>query len=77
MHVKAHIYEQAGRKREALETWRVSARVSATAQLARYKVSELSAELGLPVSPEEQAPTYLMEQYESSKRMAVPRRGRL
>ena len=75
LHVKAHIYEQAGKQREALETWRVSAKVSSTDQLARYKVTKMSAEMGLPVPAEEQAPTYLMEQYEKHQLAAPSHKG--
>lgn len=73
LHVKAHIYEQAGRWNEALDTWRVSARVSSTDQLARRRIGELSAQLGIPMAPEEQAPSYLMER---PKELAVPSRNR-
>jgi tetratricopeptide (TPR) repeat protein len=60
LHVKAHILEQAGRWQEALEVWRMSARISSTDQLARRKVNEISAQLHLPMSAAEMAPSYLM-----------------
>ncbi len=72
LHVKAHIYEQAGELEKALETWRLAARISALDHHARRKVSELSAQLGLEVPPEELAPSYLLEQQAAPGRMEVP-----
>ena len=71
-HLKAHIYEVAGRLPEALQTWRVAARVNASNAYARRQVSVLSAKLGKPVAEEELAPSYLLEQREAPSRPEAP-----
>ncbi len=56
LHVKAHIYEEAGDLVRAREQWRLAAETMALNHHARYKVAELSSKLGLPV-PEH--PSYI------------------
>ena len=70
LHVKAHIYEQAGRTQEAFDTWRIAARLSSMDQQARRKTNELAAKLGIPLTPQEQAPSYLMQQ--QGQKLQVP-----
>jgi tetratricopeptide (TPR) repeat protein len=77
LHVKAHIYEVAGRDREALDTWRLAARLSAMDQEARRKTNELAAKLGVQLTPQERAPSYLLQQQQQqSERLQVPAHGR-
>ena len=74
LHVKAHIYEVAGREREALDTWRLAGRLSQMDQQARRRANELAAKLGVPLTPrEQQVPSFLLEQEE--QRLQVPSRG--
>ena len=49
MHLKAHIYEEAGELPRALDAWKVSAAAIVLDDQARRKIAELSEELGLPV----------------------------
>lgn len=72
LHIKAHIYEEAGRLDKALETWRIAGRLSALDHQAQRRVSELSAQLGVEVPPEEIAPSYLLKQREAPARLEVP-----
>lgn len=74
LHVKAHIYEQAGREREALDVWRLAARLSALDHQARRKANELAAKLGVTLLPSEQAPSYYLEQMQEPRRLEVPQR---
>ncbi|MEA3402026.1 MAG: tetratricopeptide repeat protein [Armatimonadota bacterium] len=69
LHLKAHIYEEAGQYEKALEQWRLAADVSALNHHAGYKVAELSELLGLPV-PEHAS--YIYKQ-QTRKRMAIER----
>ena len=71
LHIKAYIYERAGRLREALDTWQVAAKVTVLNQQAARKVEELSTQLGLPVPPEQRTPSFLLQQMEKG-RLAVP-----
>lgn len=48
LHLKAHIYEQAGDYMRAREQWQLAAETMALNHHARYKVAELSEHLGLP-----------------------------
>jgi tetratricopeptide (TPR) repeat protein len=75
LHVKAHIYEVAGRKHEALDTWRLAAKLSAMDQEARRKTNELAAALNVPLTPQEQAPSYLLQQMQPPGRLEVPGRS--
>ncbi len=61
LHLKAHIYEQSGDLRKALQWWQVAADTAALDAQARTKVAELSAELGLPV-PEEATHIFKQQQ---------------
>ena len=72
LHVKAHIYEVGGQERKALDTWRLAGRLSAMDQEARRKANELAKKLGVELTPQEQSPSYLLQQMEQPKRMAVP-----
>jgi len=63
LHLKAHIYEQQGDLRKALQWWQAGADAAALNAHARTKVAELSAELGLPV-PEEASHIYKQHQEE-------------
>jgi len=59
MHLKARIYEEAGQFRKALDVWKLAAESQALNDLARRRVAELSAQLGLPVP---KTPTYILQQ---------------
>lgn len=76
LHVKAHIYEVAGREREALDTWRLAARLSAMDHQARRKANELADKLGVELTPQERAPSYLLQQQQQAQRLQVPAHGR-
>lgn len=49
LHLKAHIYEQAGDLRKALQWWKVAAEASKLDNWARTKVADVSEQLDLPV----------------------------
>jgi tetratricopeptide (TPR) repeat protein len=68
LHMKAWVFEQAGRWRDALETWKLAAAVATLDYHARVRVAELSRKLGLE-APEYASDIYL--QREGGK-MAVP-----
>jgi hypothetical protein len=71
LHVKAHIYEVAGRDHEALDTWRLAARLSTLDHQARRKANELAEKLGVELTPrEKEAPSFLMQR--EGQRMQVP-----
>ncbi|HEY3396361.1 MAG TPA: tetratricopeptide repeat protein [Armatimonadota bacterium] len=76
LHIKAHIYEQAGRDDKALEVWTLAARLSAMDVEAKRKVAELSAKLGRPLSAQELAPSFLLEQKEKAIPLAVPQHAK-
>ena len=59
LHLKAHIYEKSGDVHRALDIWKLSADYRALDDLARRRVAELSAELGLPIP---KTPTYILRQ---------------
>ncbi len=61
LHLKAHIYEQAGQFVKARQQWQLAAETSALNHHARYKVAELSERLGLPV-PEHASYLYKQKQ---------------
>ncbi|NLO07654.1 MAG: tetratricopeptide repeat protein [candidate division WS1 bacterium] len=69
LHLKAHIYEQAGQFAKAREQWQLAADTSALNHHARYKVSELSERMGLPV-PEDA--TYLFKQQQEEMAIFRP-----
>ncbi len=59
LHLKAHIYEQAGNLAKALDMWKLAAETAALDDLARRKVADISAQLGRPVP---HTPTYILQQ---------------
>jgi tetratricopeptide (TPR) repeat protein len=66
LHMKGHIFEQAGDLYRAREQWQLAAETMALNHHARYKVAVLSEQLGLP-APEH--PTHIYK--EQQRRMAV------
>lgn len=71
IHMKGWIYEQAGRLKEALDTWSLAAKVALDFH-AKAKVAELSRKLGLPAPAE--ASDIFMERQRKRGEMAVPQR---
>lgn len=74
LHMKAHIYEQAGMLQQALDNWQVAAEASALNFHARTKVAELSRALGREApDTAEYASDYYLQRRGERRDMAVPR----
>jgi tetratricopeptide (TPR) repeat protein len=67
LHLKAHIYEQAGDLEKALQWWKVAVDTQPLNNHARAKVGELSRELGVP------APEYAADVYRRQEEMRIER----
>ncbi|MGD9497815.1 MAG: tetratricopeptide repeat protein [Armatimonadota bacterium] len=72
LHLKAHIYEQAGDLEKALEYWALAAKTYALNHYARYKVAELCERLGWPV-PEYASHIYMQQQARKQRELAIQR----
>jgi tetratricopeptide (TPR) repeat protein len=70
LHMKAHIYEEAGDLVKARETWQLAAETSALNHHARFKVAELSEALDLPAP---QHPSFLYKEKQQQRQMAIQR----
>lgn len=71
LHMKAHIYEQAGRYQQALDTWQLAADNAALDFHARTKVAEMHRKLG------REAPAFasdiFLQRERERREMAVPK----
>ena len=71
LHLKAHIYEEAGNLEKALDIWKLCAEGAALDDQARRKVADISAQLGRPVP---RVPTYILQQRAPEQMAPAPRR---